>query len=160
MVVFKASSPWPLCNSFGNSEHPIQLSMHLTDTFLHFLLPFSQTRFSSSSWIAGLPPEGSRRSHAAASPECQPSQSWHSRRNRWGIWWRCDELPAPWNPGTHADHTVWGRGIAANPRLQQLPVCGLVHHLCSSSGTAHLHEVLSDLLFKLKCLWSAAWSFW
>lgn len=68
--------------------------------------PFLKLDFPS--WKpAGLPPEGSRRSRAAASLECQPSQSWHSRRNRWGIWWRCDESPAPWNPGTHTQTTQY-----------------------------------------------------
>lgn len=51
--------------------------------------------------LAFLPPLGSQTSHAAASQECQLWQSWHSRRNRWGIWWRCDESPAPWSPSTH-----------------------------------------------------------
>lgn len=91
-----------------------------------------------------LPPEGSQRSHAPASPESQPSQSWHNRRNQWEIWWRCDESPAPWNPETHRGNTAFGSGHAL-VTLQQLSIWGLVHLLCLSLSP------LSDAKQKKQC---------
>lgn len=53
-----------------------------------------------------LPPGESRRSRAPSSQMCPPSQSWCSRRSRWGIWWRCGESPAPWSPVKDTDSRV------------------------------------------------------